>query len=70
MCNRTDCYGSAFGDLACSVCRERDMREMIGCTLEDPEDCPKYPWTIHLYLCPKCEHYGSVTVEDDKETAQ
>ena len=25
MCNRTDCYGSAFGPLACSVCREKDM---------------------------------------------
>ena len=25
MCNRTDCYGSVFGPLACSVCRERDM---------------------------------------------
>ncbi len=25
MCNRTDCYGSAFGEMACSVCRERDM---------------------------------------------
>lgn len=25
MCNRTDCYGSAFGELSCSVCRERDM---------------------------------------------
>ena len=28
MCNRTDCYGSAFGEMACSVCRERDMREL------------------------------------------
>ena len=25
MCNRTDCAGSAFGELACAVCRERDM---------------------------------------------
>ena len=25
MCNRTDCAGSAFGELSCSVCRERDM---------------------------------------------
>ena len=25
MCNRTDCYGSAFGEMACSVCREMDM---------------------------------------------
>ena len=35
MCNRTDCYGSAFGELACSVCRERDMsegKEWPGCS--------------------------------------
>lgn len=28
MCNRTACYGSVFGPLACVVCRERDMSEM------------------------------------------
>ena len=25
MCNRTDCYGTTFGPMACSVCRERGM---------------------------------------------
>ena len=25
MCSRTDCYGSAFGEMACAVCSERDM---------------------------------------------
>lgn len=28
MCNRTYCYGSAFGPMACAVCGERDMSEM------------------------------------------
>lgn len=28
MCNRTDCYGSAFGEMACAVCREREMGKM------------------------------------------
>ena len=33
MCNRTDCYGSAFGEMACSVCRERDMSEEEPCAI-------------------------------------
>ena len=34
MCNRTDCYGSAFGPMACAVCWEVDMGET---TLTDAE---------------------------------
>lgn len=70
MCNRTDCAGSWAGPMACAVCRERDMEKM-GCTLEDQQDCPKYPWTIHMNCCPTCEHYGAVIVNDNaKESAQ
>lgn len=57
MCNRTDCYGSAFGPMACAVCMEGEM----GCAIcghtatdtitlhcsADPWDSTQ-PYTVHL----------------------
>lgn len=33
MCNRTDCAASWAGPLACSVCRDGDMREESPCAV-------------------------------------